>query len=69
MRWLVPTRPAHTGKTEYLRRKQGMAIREDVEEAVSALRTARGKLTRRDEAIRAGILAKVKAASIERGRR
>ena len=60
---------AHTGKTEYLRRKQGMAIREDVEEAASALRTAWGKLTRRDEAIRAGILAKVKAASIERGRR
>ncbi len=43
---------AHTGKTEYLRRKQGVAIREDVEEAASALRTARGKLTRRDEAIR-----------------
>jgi hypothetical protein len=43
---------AHTGKTEYLRRKPGVAIREDVEEAASALRTARGKLTRRDEAIR-----------------
>jgi len=43
---------AHQEKHEYQRRKQGVAIREDVEEAASALRTARGKLTRRDEAIR-----------------
>ena len=39
-------------KNEYPWRKQGITVREDIEEAASALRTARGKLTRRDEAIR-----------------
>ena len=42
---------AHQEKNKYLRRKQGITTREDVQDAASALKTAREKLKRRDEAI------------------
>jgi hypothetical protein len=42
----------HAGKPDYLRRRQGVAIREDVESAAAAMKDARKPLARRDEAIR-----------------
>jgi hypothetical protein len=42
----------HAGKLDYLRRRQGVAIREDVESAAAAMRGARKPLARRDETIR-----------------